>query len=85
MGKYRDRLLFGGLISSAYLSPILMIVSIATNYWIYSSEKAIPMMTTLSNEIDEILTTRSVTEIVPLDFIEANYGLWIMCKVTGNL
>ena len=83
MGRRKDRLLFCGLTSSAYISPLLMIISLLTNYWIYSSEKVITM-TTVVSEITQAIGSSSIIRITPLEYTEANYGLWKMCKIRGN-
>ena len=40
MGKLKHRFLFTVLTCSAYASPLLMVVSLWTNYWLLSTEKA---------------------------------------------
>jgi hypothetical protein len=74
MGRIKESFLFCGLTSSAFISPILMIISLTTNYWLFSREKVI-----IAQSVPV-----SINGYLPLDFIEANYGLWKMCKITGK-
>lgn len=101
MGHLKRRLLFYGLSISAYSSPLLMIISLATNYWLFSSEKITGQQiltkettvhtTTLSPVSNSTNSTRKVpvkpldVYYEPLDHIEASYGLWEMCRITGKL
>jgi hypothetical protein len=123
MSRLRYRLLFYGLSLTAYLSPLLMIISLATNYWLFSSEKITgsqrfstfpnPQTTTTTTIISSLFVTsesrsessfrtfyksnsthfltsiRTSTTTIPInyypptDYIEANYGLWRMCRIAG--
>ena len=116
MGRLKHRLLFYGLSFSAYLSPIVMIISILTNYWLFSVEritghgqsdtvttstlksttnlpsnlminstKPISLPTSRfiqSNSTSQITLTTKTFE--SLGYIEASYGLWKICKITGE-
>ena len=110
MGRLKHKLLFYGLSLSAYFSPIVMIISMLTNYWLYSVEKitGFPHSPTLqtssirptslvSNPLINFSNTKYVQTIAsmstestimkhnePLGYIEASYGLWQICKVTGK-
>jgi hypothetical protein len=115
MGRLKHRLLFYGLSFSAYFSPIVMIISILTNYWLFSVERitnngqsdttiTTKPTTTLNSQHLIMNTTQSInTQITtfsqsnststmssttktyePLGYIEASYGLWQVCKITGN-
>ncbi len=93
MTKSKNKFIFVGLSISAYLSPILMLISIMSNKWLYSVEK-VSNGNTMSDRtyvpnIGEKNTTLSksdgsLTSFLPLEFIEASYGLWEMCRISGN-
>jgi hypothetical protein len=103
MGQLRKKLLYIGLSASAYTSPLLMILSLFTNYWLHSSETVVvptakdrPTTTTTTTtesgiffantNSTKISTTKNTTikQYYPLDHMEALYGLWEMCKITGR-
>ncbi|CAF0798500.1 unnamed protein product [Brachionus calyciflorus] len=100
MGKLKNRLLFVGLSISAYASPIFMIISILTHYWLNSMEKIQQQQQGLK---DKTQTTTSIQMFVdynnknnktndftqnlyyaPLDYIQASYGLWKMCRISDT-
>jgi len=56
MGRLKHRLLFYGLSFSAYFSPIVMIISILTNYWLFSVERI-----TNNGQSDTTITTKPTT------------------------
>ena len=115
MGRLKHTLLFYGLSISAYTSPIVMIVSMLTNYWLFSVERITHHPHTVATTASSTtLTTRASTTrsfyskinvssatLTPaitatstefttthhyelLAQIEASYGLWEICKVTGK-
>ena len=117
MGRLKHRLLFYGLSFSAYLSPIVMIISILTNYWLFSVERitghgqsdtittsTLKSTTNLPSNLminstkpislptsRFIIQSNSTTHITlttktfeSLGYIEASYGLWKICKITGK-
>jgi hypothetical protein len=98
MGQLKKKLLFFGLSLSAYTSPVLMIISLFTNHWLSSSEVLIiptakEKQTTTPSSYQSAFFTKNVagsrnmtTKVfIPLDHLEANYGLWEMCKITGRI
>ena len=97
MAEWGHKLLFYVFSFSAYVSPSLMIISIATDYWLFSYEKItyqyakIVTATTRSikllNNTSTVTPVFSVDSIDPsklLDYMEANFGLWRMCKTLGE-
>lgn len=124
MGRLKHRLSFYAITTSAYISPLLMILSLATSHWLYSTEKLsqqyikasvattsasmvisatsrkTPIFNSNSHQnanssgigvvVGPTSTTRTkhsdaktTTGPKPLDYIEAIYGLWEMCKIKG--
>lgn len=99
MGKLKHRLLFAVLTSSAYISPILMILSLWTNYWLLSIERMIIPKelettqlllpsSTLSNALKTSADMKRITTTYnsffpPTYRTTANYGLWQSCKKSG--
>jgi hypothetical protein len=85
----KHKLLFFGLSFTAYVSPMLMIISILTNHWLFSKEKIIYHRGILSDLVKttntNITTTRYNRYSPPEDFTEAKYGLFRMCRTTGYL
>ena len=111
MGRLKHTLLFYGLSISAYTSPIVLIVSMLTNYWLFSVERithhphGTSATTVLLNtrtsttshhtiqtheNSSKVESTSPVEEVTttkyyePLPQIEASYGLWEICKISGN-
>ena len=116
MGRLKHRLLFYGLSFSAYSSPIVMIISILTNYWLFSVEritsngqsettttstlKSTTILNSylISNSTKPInisiiyfiqsnstpITSLTSKTYDSLGHIEASYGLWKICKITGK-
>lgn len=88
MGQIKHRLLFFGLSVSAYVSPLLMIISILTINWLESVERFDPIqglrdkVTTSINSTGKNLP-KNIYHL-PLGTITANFGLWRMCRITGN-
>lgn len=87
----RHKLLFFGLSFTAYVSPMLMLISILTNYWLFSKEKIILHSGILTSTIaSDNHTTSSIQQTTfnryspPEDFTEAKYGLFRMCRTTGK-
>lgn len=149
MGQLKHRISFYALSISAYISPMLMILSLSTNHWLTSIEKtggrdrptpssSTRLITTTTTTTTTTSTTKSSTTTganptnsaamnvtnahhhhhtftdkkniytvtgsfnnnksfalgdgtstpsfnlyIALDYIEATYGLWEMCRITG--
>lgn len=64
MGELKNRLLFYGLSISAYISPMLMIISIMTNYWLFSTEK-ITLSPQAAREKVSMATTTPQSQATP--------------------
>jgi hypothetical protein len=97
MTNFKNSFIFIGLSVSAYLSPILMIISIMTNRWLFSTEKVangernyMNSQIAAKNDLTKMQAGGNVssatepTPILPLDYIEAAYGLWQMCRIVGK-
>ena len=136
MGRLKHRLSFYGITLSAYISPLLMIMALATSHWLSSTEKLTqqmlmratvtttpppgaqtstvarkqPIFNSNTNQLSSSggsgafsISSGAITSTVrsakhgeshtkstsphakPLEFIEATYGLWEMCKIKGSL
>ncbi len=58
MGKIKHRLLFIVLTTSAYVSPLLMVVALWTNYWLLSTER-----TVIPKDVDIAAFPRSLSTL----------------------
>ena len=120
MTKLKNKFIEFGVTFSAFLSPILMIISIFTNKWLYSIEKvssghfllekhfSTPIYFTnyqstsklfininqsndwnvtqiAKNNLKKINSTEIKPFYQPFDYIEATYGLWIICRKIGKI
>ena len=87
MSHFKRKLLFFALSASAYISPMLMIISLFTNYWLSSIETV--LLTPTKDKQPSTLITKdpngkNSTSIKPgFNKIEAVYGLWEMCRISG--
>ncbi len=90
MSKAKTKFIFFGLSMSAYFSPILMIISIITTKWLYSIEKVTngiivqEKILSVNSGFLKPNTSFAVSNVLPLEFIEATYGLWEMCRISGK-
>ena len=60
MGQIKNRLLFFGITCTAYISPLFMIISLSTNFWLFSTEK-IQMPKNMNREKAAVTTLQPTT------------------------